>query len=508
MAVRLWLAQAIFLNPDEALHYLLSLQPSLAATYQETLGTAHPPLYIVFLHYWGYLGHSELFLRLPCIAASIAAYSMIFFWLEKVVDRKAALIALGLLLFSPALIYLSTELRQYPFLLFFCASALYFLERAILKNSAPALVFSGFALWLALLTHYSALLFALTLGLYASIRIWTARQRAGMIATWVATQVVALGIVAVLFKTHISQQLSSGRAHEIADSYLRGSTFHPAQDHVLSFVFKTTIRLFHYFFSQEIVGGAGLLLFVYAIVVLWRNPDPPAAARRPSSRQLAFLLIFPLVLNCALALRAIYPYGGTRHDSYLGLFAIPGMAIALARWSPRTEWVPTAAIGTVLLLCNLFPAATGQYITPKNQGRKVMQAAIHYLRSLPPHSIIFTDNQGGLLLSYYLCGRKVVQFDPPYDDFLAAPCGEAQVVSLDPRKWIFQAATFPEELSEVQLKYNPTAERPIWVFQAGWLINKEPGFRMKLRDFGCPASHDFGQHILACQVIPPAAGGG
>src|SRR5690348_8980629 len=105
LVIRLWQAHAIFLNPDEALHYLLSVQPSLSLTYQETLGTAHPPLYIVFLHYWGYLGNSEFFLRLPSVLTSMGFYCMVFLWLQKVVNRKAALIAMIMLLFSPAMIY-------------------------------------------------------------------------------------------------------------------------------------------------------------------------------------------------------------------------------------------------------------------------------------------------------------------------------------------------------------------------------------------------------------------
>jgi len=502
-AIRLWLAHAFFLNPDEALHYLLSVQPSLALTYQATLSTAHPPLYIVFLHYWGYLGSCEFFLRLPSVLASTAFYWMIFLWVERVANRKATLIALSLMLFSPALIYLSIEVRQYPFLLFFCASALCFLEYALSKNSVAQLVLSAVGLWLALLTHYSALFFAFTIGLYALIRIWSARPRAGFIGAWIATELVALGIVSVLFKTHISQQISSGRTDAIADSYLRGSIFHSAQDHVVSFVFKTTIRLFHYFFSQEVVGIVGLLLFVYAIVILWRSPSQPAVPSQPASRQLAFLLAFPLIANCALALRGIYPYGGTRHDSYLTIFAIPGIAIALARWSPQKKWISPAALATVLLICNLFPAPTGQYIARKNQSRKVMLGAVSFLRDLPPGSIIFTDNQGGLLLSYYMCDRKVVLFDPPYEDLFAAPCGNSQVVSLDPRKWIFQATTFPEELRGVQQSYNPTSKHAIWVFQAGWLVDKEVDFRAGLRQFGCPTTHDFGRNILACEMVLP-----
>jgi hypothetical protein len=457
----------------------------------------------VFLHYWGYFGHSEFFLRLPSVAASLGFYCMVFLWLAKVVNRKTALIAFSLMLFSPALIYLSTELRQYPFLLFFCASALYLFECAVIENSIAALVFSGVALWLALLTHYSSLFFALAFGLYALMRIWSARRQIPFIGTWVATQLIALGIIAVLFKTHISQQVSSGRADAIADSYLRGSIFHSAQDHVVSFIFKTTIRLFHYFFSQEVVGIVGLLLFVYAIVILWRSPIRPASPSNPTSRQLAFLLAFPLLANCALALRGIYPYGGTRHDSYLTIFAIPGIAIALARWNPQKKWISAGAIAAVLLICNLFPAPTGQYIARKNQSRKVMQSAVNFLRDAPPGSIIFTDNQGGLLLSYYMCDRKVVLFDPPYEDLFAAPCGNSQVVSLDPRKWIFQAATFTEELHGLQQTYNPTSQHAIWVFQAGWLVDKEADFRAELRQFGCPATHDFGKSILACQIALP-----
>src|SRR5438093_258811 len=40
-------AASVFLNADEAMHYVLSNQPSFALTYQATLSTAHPPLFIV-----------------------------------------------------------------------------------------------------------------------------------------------------------------------------------------------------------------------------------------------------------------------------------------------------------------------------------------------------------------------------------------------------------------------------------------------------------------------------
>ena len=68
-ALRFWNAAYRFLNADEALHYLLSVQSSLTAAYRASFTTVHPPLLIIFLHYWGMLGRSELFLRLPSVIA-------------------------------------------------------------------------------------------------------------------------------------------------------------------------------------------------------------------------------------------------------------------------------------------------------------------------------------------------------------------------------------------------------------------------------------------------------
>src|SRR5947207_8279739 len=73
LIARLISARSKFLNADEAMHYLLATQATLPEAYRASLGTAHPPLLIVFLHYWALVSHSELFLRLPSVAAGTAA---------------------------------------------------------------------------------------------------------------------------------------------------------------------------------------------------------------------------------------------------------------------------------------------------------------------------------------------------------------------------------------------------------------------------------------------------
>src|SRR5437773_3622069 len=93
----------------------------------------------------------------------------------------------------------------------------------------------------------------------------------------------------------------------ISETYLKRSSFHPGQEYAISFVLRATIRLFHYFFGQGAVGVVALLLFVIVVAILIRDRCP--AGTFPTSRQLAFLMTFPLIVNCALGLKDIYPYG-------------------------------------------------------------------------------------------------------------------------------------------------------------------------------------------------------
>jgi hypothetical protein len=158
----------------------------------------------------------------------------------------------------------------------------------------------------------------------------------------------------------------------------------------------------------------------------------------------------------------------------------------------------------LLLLCNLFPAPTGAYIPPRDQSRRQMQAATSFLRqNVPPGAVILADDQGGTLLSYYLCQNKVIQFTLPFRHLFEAPCGPFRVISSDPRHWMFQAVTFPDDLHTLEQTYNMRPGQQVWLFQAGWLIDKELDLRAELAQFGCPATHDFGRNILVCQITLP-----
>jgi len=499
LVARLAWAHSLFLNADEALHYLLSTQPTLAATYKATLTTAHPPLLILFLHGWSALGTSEFVLRLPSVFAGTAFCWMMYLWLQRVVNRETALIGFCLLVFCPALIYVSSEIRQYALLLFFCAASLYFLERALQENCAGWMAASFVALYLALSTHYSALIFAFTCGGYALLRFQRARTKLAVLLVWIVGELAALGLVAFYWETQVVPLRHTRLTQSLADSYLRGSIYHPGEDRVLPFIVRTNIKVFHYLFSQGAVGVLGLILFLAGIVLLFRSRT--ADAHRPSPRLLGMFLIFPFFVNCAAAIAGAYPYGGTRHNCYLAIFAMPAVAFAISHWQPSRAWLKPAAVVLGLALCNFTVLPGGVYMKPRNQRIPLMRNAIAFVQtSIPRGSILLTDLEGRLALDYYLC-HNFSPIHPPLQPFYKSSCGNYEMIFQDPSRWIFRAPTFTGDMRTLQEMYGLSDGTRVWFFQAGFVVDQEPGLQALLRrDYGCSDPHQFGQNIFVCQI--------
>jgi 4-amino-4-deoxy-L-arabinose transferase-like glycosyltransferase len=501
LAARLFLAHRNFLNPDEALHYLLSAQPSLALVYKASLTTAHPPLLIVFLHYWRLLGNSEFVLRLPSVLTGTAFCWIMFLWLQRVTERTTALIGLALLSFSPSLISLSAENRQYSLLMFFCATSLYFLDRAIGENSIGVMLLSSLSLYLALLTHYSSFIFALTLGIYALVRVRTSKPQTRVAVAWMVAQLGALTLCAFLYFTHISGLNSSGLPEEIANTWLRTSIFHSDQYHLAAFCIRNTVRLFRYFFSHGTIGVLAMLLFVAGIVSLLRDKRRHEDPRNPIPWQLALLMGLPFLITLGAALAALYPYGGTRHDALLAGFAMAGVSIGVTLLGVWKKWLTPSAVAGALLICNLFPSPTPPYILPKNQNRALMDEATNFLhRSVPPGSVLFTDYQGGLMLSYYFCPAKVVPFEQPPPPFLKSDCGKYKVVAFTQTLWSFDPAIFANTLRDMRQTYGIGSDSTVWLFQAGWIDDNEDKWIAELKQRGCREPQNFGPNILICQM--------
>lgn len=496
---RLFQAWDYFLNPDEALHNLLASQSSVSLTYKAALTNAHPPLLILVLYYWRSLGHSELMLRMPSVLAGTACCWIAYCWLKQITDRSTALIGLVLFAFSPALIELSAEIRQYAILLFFAAGCLYCSERAIQKDSPAWMILFSLSLYGALLTHYSALLFAGTMGLYMLVRLRPYARRRLLLVVWGAGQIGGIAIAAYYLLTHVARLRKSGMAQQIAETWLRKSTFH-AGDHIVVFIAAQTLRVFTYLLSHGVAGTLALLTFLMGVGSLFRLKKA-FVENGPTPRELALLLGLPFVLNCGAALAGAYPYGGTRHSVFLAIFALSGAAIGLALWRPARAWIRLAILLAILAVCNFFPSPP-PLIRPRNHRRILMEEAAASLeRSAAPGSILLADYESGLLMGYYVCGHGVVQMFPPFQAFVENDCGAYKAFTARPQDWKFEANDFPRHLAELSHDYNLAPATKVSLFYAGWITDSTPALIPQLQRFGCPAPQQFGENILLCQIV-------
>jgi drug/metabolite transporter superfamily protein YnfA len=501
---RLVPANAYFLNPDEALHYLAASQTSLSLTYRAALTNAHPPLLILILHFWKILGQSEFALRIPSVLAGVAGCWLFYLWLREVTGGSVALIGLLLMSFAPSLIALSAEVRQYALLLFFVAGCLFLSEQAIRKNSPWFMVLFSLSLYGALLTHYSSLVFALTIGIYVLLRLLRGTDGRGLLALWAGGQMGAVALIVYFLSTHVRRLKAMGMPQEIAETWLRKSIFHPGEQKLIAFVPMQTLRLFTYLFSHGLVGTIFLLAFLLGIAVLLRSKA--SAHKGPTPRELTVLLTLPFLASCAAAIAGIYPYGGTRHNAVLAPFAIAGAAIGVAALSTKIAargstqeslCVRLLPVGFLLAFCNFFPAPP-PLIKAKNHSNYLMRAAIDYLhQNAPPGAVVFADYESGLLFGYYGCGHGVVQIFPPVERFATSDCGSYTAISARPEEWRFKADNMQEELQTAAATYGLRAGTKVWLFDAGWINDLAPAIS---RDADCAGPRFFGENILICQL--------
>jgi Dolichyl-phosphate-mannose-protein mannosyltransferase len=494
--IRAITAAASYLNPDEALHYLLANQPSVALAYQATLTNAHPPFFFLLLYFLRFIGTSELILRLPSVLAGTLLLWVTYKWLESAFNKTAALIALLMLTFSPAIISASTEVRGYGVLLLCMASALYFLERAFKQKSLRAIILFSVALYLAILTHYSAFWFTLAAAAYAVILVFSFRPSTGLVKVWAASQAGAVSLYVLLYVTHISKLRGGGMEREASGGWLQSSYFDPAKDDLFVFLFNGTVGFFHYVCANRIVGIAVLLSFVAGVVVLITK-DVRGERRWDRLSHLAILLL-PFLLSWCAALARMYPYGGTRHSIFLALFAISGASFGLTRLIERKPWPGLLAVGIAMAVCNLYPTPPAQPVYTEHQSRALMSQAVNHIhQSIPAGKLVFVDYQTSVLLGYYLGRNQITRFDQPETEFWEFPYGGYRIVSA--RHWLFDIESFGVELKRLRNVYDLPPGEMVWIVSAGWGVNLYTRLSRRFPESYFPGTM-FGSNLAVFQV--------
>jgi 4-amino-4-deoxy-L-arabinose transferase-like glycosyltransferase len=511
LLARLRAASGIFLNTDEALHFRLANQVSLALAYKASLTSAHPPLLIVLLYYWRALGASELWLRLPSVLAGVVFCWMFYKWLTKAAGDLAGLIGLLFTALLPPLILLAAEIRQYALLLAFLACALYFLDEAFAEDSPRRMAAFSLFLYLAMLSHYSAFLFAAALGIYALFRILSERPHVRLSAVWAVGQLGALALAVFLYKTHLSK-LGAGDSRTVlqgwmSDYYLHHSYFDPAHDNPLMFLVTHTFGVFQFIFGQLAVGDAMCLFFVVGVVLLLRGNA--LAEDQTSPRRLGLLLLLPFAIAGAASLAHVYPYGGVRQLAFLAIPGVAGVSLTTARLAAG-RWVRGLAIaGLVLAVCIAFGKPRRPTMDRADQSRAQMEAAMEFLKQ-NDDSLIFTDYQSDLILGHYLCRQQPISFEPSIPEFEAFSCGHRVVSANYKAATHFTSSNFMDLWNHLVETYRLKPGDTVWVFQAGWDSDLPEELRSHVAEFHDLRFESFGNNIKVFrmtvgQPMPAAA---
>lgn len=512
---RLWLAHATFFNTDEAWHFAVANQDTLVAAYKASLTLAHPPLLEFILYFWRHLGTSDLMLRLPGVLAGTVFCWMFFKWLGLLFGTTTAWAGLIFATFLPPMIALSAELRQYSWMLLFSVCAAYWLERALAENSARMAVLSSLCLWLAMLSHYSAFLFAAALGIYAIGRILSQRPSRAVVACWGTGQAAGVGLAWFLYATHISKLSSvypvAQPLQRFGDFYLSDWYFHPGRDHLLHFLYRGTFGVFRFIFGQTAIGQIATVLFLAGVILLATRSSFRTTARKaaPLERWTAVLLIAPFAVNWIAVVFGLYPYGRTRQCIFLAMVALAGVSLALGRVARNRVVIAAALAVAMVAACHAFGTLQGRDMLPlAEQRHRHMDEAVQFLRThVSASDVMLTDKATSFQLAHYLCRQQPVNFEHSASGLDSFHCDGLRIVSTGPNDGALNAENLLPQVQQAKHGFNMNGDGSIWVVQGGWASGLSATVREKFPDLSGIEAHSFGRYLEVFKLPAQAAAG-
>jgi hypothetical protein len=398
-AIRLVYAGSCYLNPDEAEHFGAARPASWLGAYRAALMLAHPPLFILVLHGFLAIGRTELILRFPSLAGGTAALGLAFAWLRRSLGAIAALAGLGFMAIAPVAITASTEVRQYGLLLCFVCGSLYATERAFSERSTTWAIVQALFLIGALLTNYTTIIVLGSIGLYVVVRLLQGDMPRRIVFTMVVNQFVLAVLLGGLYFGHIRRASVFNPNGSL--NYLGHYFYAPGRETLLGFVWRSLFETFHYATGLRPLALLFMLIFVAGLAAL-------LIGRTKAPKLTALLVISPFAVGFIAALFRVFPFAGSRHQTYLLPFLAAGISAAFA-WLRRGRAVP------ILLLGAVVAPFWGIHSSPENDARvmpiSAMTAAISYIgRTVPPGTPLFADDMTRDVLRYYL-SRNDKAFD-------------------------------------------------------------------------------------------------
>ena len=384
-------------------------------------------------------------------------------------------------------------------MLFFETAALYFVEVALREKSVRKMWRFSIFLYLAILSHYSAVFFVLGAGVYALARIVQGRLPRNVAAAWAAGQAGALAIYAFLYVTHISKLKTTIAAWEVS---FDKAYSHSGHDHLFAFAWQRTLDIFTFLFENHYVASALLPAWIAAVAILlfreWASREKKCLVRNTP-----ILLMVPFLAVFGAGIAGYYPFVGSRHTVFLAPFVIAALSFLLATLNRQKLW---AAIVIAVLLAGASNTSGQEFepfITRQNQSRSLMKAAVNDIQqTIPSGSVIMTDYQSALLLVYYLCGPELIlpvgTFNLPAS---RVKCNGYTIASF--QTWKFEASFLLSQFGNIARAQRLMPGDKVWIFQSGWDPTLARDLPAASPQFRCTHPKTFGDNIA---LIPLAVG--
>lgn len=115
---------------------------------------SNPPLYFLFLNFWGRLSDGEFWMRLPSVLFASMTIILVYYFTRKFIDERTALVASFLLAISPFHIYYSQEVKMYSLLILFSFISVASLALSLRNEDKKYFISYSIVTAAALYTHY------------------------------------------------------------------------------------------------------------------------------------------------------------------------------------------------------------------------------------------------------------------------------------------------------------------------------------------------------------------
>lgn len=458
-----------WLNPDEGIYYSTLTRDSLAAFWGEVSANAHPPLFYLLLRGAGLVTWDFVWLRgVSVIFGTVAIWA---FWLigrelggRGRAGAVAGLVSAGLLAINADAIALSQVIRPYMMLLALVALSLFHLLRYRSDPSPRRLGLYLVCTVSAILMHYSgALALACLCVLVGYYGLTRALDPAGWRRLAVA-QLLPAAIFGGLYVRHLATTI---------DSDLMGAALGPGgwlspwlvTSPSDAWYSLATFQVFH--LPPDFRGRAALFLLVAAGIALARN------------RLVAVITGTGLTAALAASVLGLYPFGPTRHDTWLLVFTLPALGWVVGHvleGGPRSARYAALTLAVALVAGGPLERVFGPdfALTNANDEQVIRQSDLAPLITsqldpeVGPTTILMTEQSYNLLMPLYAEQREnaLMSADSTLFGF---PYGNRIVVVA--RKWDWDGVEDAlETLSAVSsVPGTPvSSDDPVLVVAGGW----------------------------------------